>query len=535
MPKKSKNSVIKSLFRPEQRLFSAPVRHNQHVQNMNRPRKSGESKPKPKKKVQQRKHSAPEKKTAVSHKRDFRLELPKNLPNSNQQVPWLANKVLPVANIVSGSKKTSPSRKAHCHDYLKVPLPCQHKQMDFFELLNRVFSNSVRQALDHEIHALAAYVQLNEREHDARHDWLKQVTRIVQATFSCKDAHLQVYGSFATPGVCSFCSDIDTALWGVVPTSSLEPVAAPARMEQVSMQRKRSATEQDSNAAPLSKQARRDFVKVQPVQSKEKYQKWLEALDAVEPVHDEAGTSERNASSMETAMCVMADGTVFNYDLTGNSSSSSSNSSTGSMSEPKAAIEQSLKTLSQPPVHAVTETDSETSSDLSDIDFADKLANFAESKLDAVNARLPSVRHAPRVCRAIIDSDLDDSDASGGKNHPITLSCSDSENDDDEDGNMHVSYIARSAPTFASRPFSDPGRMSRDTKDACVSALAKLANRLRKAPQARRVDLIKKARVPIIKMVSNLGFEADVAIGGHNGSDTSAYAAAQVDKYKRYE
>jgi hypothetical protein len=42
------------------------------------------------------------------------------------------------------------------------------------------------------------------------------------------------------------------------------------------------------------------------------------------------------------------------------------------------------------------------------------------------------------------------------------------------------------------------------------------------------------ARVPIVKLETKLGFEADIAIGGHNGTDTSFYAAAQAEKYKSF-
>jgi DNA polymerase sigma len=42
----------------------------------------------------------------------------------------------------------------------------------------------------------------------------------------------------------------------------------------------------------------------------------------------------------------------------------------------------------------------------------------------------------------------------------------------------------------------------------------------------------KKARVPIMNFVSHFGFECDIAIGGHNGTDTRSYAATQSARFK---
>lgn len=40
--------------------------------------------------------------------------------------------------------------------------------------------------------------------------------------------------------------------------------------------------------------------------------------------------------------------------------------------------------------------------------------------------------------------------------------------------------------------------------------------------------------VPIINFQSHFGFEADIAMGGHNGTDTSSYASRQVSKFKSF-
>jgi hypothetical protein len=42
-----------------------------------------------------------------------------------------------------------------------------------------------------------------------------------------------------------------------------------------------------------------------------------------------------------------------------------------------------------------------------------------------------------------------------------------------------------------------------------------------------------KARVPIINRSARMGFEGDIAIGGHNGVDTSMYAKSQAKGFRR--
>lgn len=42
------------------------------------------------------------------------------------------------------------------------------------------------------------------------------------------------------------------------------------------------------------------------------------------------------------------------------------------------------------------------------------------------------------------------------------------------------------------------------------------------------------SRVPIVKMTTAWGFEGDLAIGGHNGTDTSAFASQQASRYASF-
>jgi hypothetical protein len=69
------------------------------------------------------------------------------------------------------------------------------------------------------------------------------------------------------------------------------------------------------------------------------------------------------------------------------------------------------------------------------------------------------------------------------------------------------------------------------TRTRVVKALYKLARPL--GLYATNLHVRKKAKVPIISMVTCFGYHCDIAIGGHNGTDTSSYASAQVARFKR--
>jgi hypothetical protein len=72
-----------------------------------------------------------------------------------------------------------------------------------------------------------------------------------------------------------------------------------------------------------------------------------------------------------------------------------------------------------------------------------------------------------------------------------------------------------------------------DNRKLVVNALKRLGNALWKSPIIHTVEVRKFARVPIISTGTHLGFEGDIAMGGHNGADTSQYASSQARRFKR--
>ena len=111
----------------------------------------------------------------------------------------------------------------------------------------------------------------------------------------------------------------------------------------------------------------------------------------------------------------------------------------------------------------------------------------------------------------------------------VSLS-SDDDNEDEDDG-IHISIVNNPEPTTPKlASFGPQGAV----RVKVVNALGALGNVLRKRRFTQSVQVIRKARVPIVKFETKMGFEGDVAMAGHNGMDTSQFAKAQVAKFKRY-
>ena len=71
------------------------------------------------------------------------------------------------------------------------------------------------------------------------------------------------------------------------------------------------------------------------------------------------------------------------------------------------------------------------------------------------------------------------------------------------------------------------------TRIHVISALQSLTRQLRRSSFTHTIECRSKARVPIINCSTRTGFEGDIAIGGHNGVDTSMYALSQVKRFRR--
>jgi DNA polymerase sigma len=87
---------------------------------------------------------------------------------------------------------------------------------------------------------------------------------------------------------------------------------------------------------------------------------------------------------------------------------------------------------------------------------------------------------------------------------------------------------------FVSQPSKSQQAQQQYPRRMAVNALAALGKILYRNPILHTVVVRRNARVPIIVISTQFGFEGDIALGGHNGADTSQYANAQVEKYASF-
>jgi len=123
-----------------------------------------------------------------------------------------------------------------------------------------------------------------------------------------------------------------------------------------------------------------------------------------------------------------------------------------------------------------------------------------------------------------------------------STTCSDNEIWDES--GMEVSYVTTPPPNQSGasrrRRRSSSSSMASvvgptgGTRTLVVRALNALSRKLRKSQLTTQLTVRKHARVPIINMETCFGYECDIALGGHNGTDTSAYASTQISRFHRY-
>lgn len=198
------------------------------------------------------------------------------------------------------------------------------------------------------------------------------------------------------------------------------------------------------------------------------------------------------------------------------------------------------------------EKQTEPHDDNSDEDSADVLAVLKTRPMQnpSVAAIVPySVRASLNQVINIESDDDDDDDDESEQEEELILTetrprsrsiislcsattCSDTEEKEWDDSGMEVSFVSSS---LSAQKLTMPPSLDDETRGKVIRALNSLSRRLRANTLTNNIHVRKKAKVPIINMVTRFGYECDIAIGGHNGTDTSSFASCQCRKYQRYD
>jgi len=204
----------------------------------------------------------------------------------------------------------------------------------------------------------------------------------------------------------------------------------------------------------------------------------------------------------------------------------------------------------------------------SDDDSADKLASLyaragnVDAKEPLQSRSLHGVPHLHEVIEILDDDDGDENDIDdedqdedndevddeddddGDCDEPLKVetrprsrslislcsatTCSDDEEREWDDSGMQVSFVSNGK---SKRTVPE---LSEETRVKVIRALNALGRRLRGSLPLLHLHVRKKARVPIINIGTRYGYECDIAIGGHQGMDTSGYAVAQCQRFQRW-
>jgi hypothetical protein len=180
-------------------------------------------------------------------------------------------------------------------------------------------------------------------------------------------------------------------------------------------------------------------------------------------------------------------------------------------------------------------------SECSDDDSADQMESFGQSaKISSKNMDHSKSSGSDstdgqeeRYIVDLVSSDDSDTDEEDEFAHLYSPQASDSLKDSSH-GGFQVSFV--STPKVATPNQSVPKPTigpTGKTRKLVVDALSSLGRKLWKSSVTQNVEVRRHARVPIITMTTRLGFDGDIALGGHNGTDTSQYASIQIQKYQR--
>jgi len=462
---------------------------------------------------------------------------------------------------VIGPKAKTPAwfRKHKPEENSNKESPSQKRQ-----LLNGAFSvhETAMKHLNNELEDFAAYVRLSPTEIRAREYLIQKIQTSCRNLFGVDSSQCQVFGSFAAQKVCIFESDIDLAIWGVVEADNTE------KEKETSLP----SSKQVDALAPSD--ARSDNKK------QERINKWKTLIDnaskeimdasntTVEEPKDELNPKEDTKSpNNHNQFAVLGeneDTPLFVLDRTGDASDAEGNgrgtvspdendSSNGD--ESNKFLEKRRREVIDLTQNSVKSTNSDddndgqfddAESDESHSDNADKLENFWSRKSSAETIETRPI-NAIEILESEADGDDGDSNGEIGegevlvdfndlpKRRPrgqslVSLSssttCSVQAKLDQSD--MEVSYVV----DINAQSARDKVGPSGNIRTRVVNSLYKLSRPLRS--YASQMHVRKKARVPIINMVTHFGFECDIALGGHNGTDTSSYANTQLSRFRRY-
>ena len=484
------------------------------------------------------------------------------------------------------------------------------------------FAAASLENLTNEMEAFAAYVRLRPVEQRARHAFIQHVTDLAGERFQRNHPHvrIQCYGSFTVPAVSLFASDVDLALWGVVP-----PLVLPThtRFEYNSNDDDDNDNDDDDDSAVSEQEEEGDTSDGKTNQAKKRearVQRWRDVLaeadnkasrgeeeenDALQELEnyqskwqreeeeeeEESSKGNRKQPTNETgcdaadekeALCngtpakasttttptqslVAGRDALFEIDRTGvdeggaepffvldhdgddNDDANDDNCSTNGEANLGSHQSNNNNKLNSADARVgdgssskvIDLTGDSDSMDEPELQHKNQQWSCASSSSSSSSSSLPEIVEA-------LDDDIDSSDDSADelanfhnhrrKRQRVQVN---EQRTRGKDMDLVVHATTRRSPTTTTtstrkRRFGNKNK-NNESRVLVVQTLKHLSQRIRKSPmlEQRTMELRRRARIPIVAMSTKLGFEADIAVGGQGGDDTTQFVMKQVDKFKR--
>lgn len=331
-------------------------------------------------------------------------------------------------------------------------------------------SKASLQQLDIELGNFAKFVRLTDNQILARKNFISEIESLLSSMWP--QVKIQQFGSFATEEVCTFASDVDLAFWGIVPSDDGGTGGNEWNNGSVCM-------------------------------SQESYRRTMEAIERKKKKRERVLAWEKLLSDLDKQSL-------------GNESE---------RSEPN--IDEGNEDLFIIDRTGVKVVDSEEAVDIKN--DADSDGNDSVDKMSEYHRRERDIftNSKSSLSSSNLKNSESDEDFSAVDDFP-----DDERNRTDFDINISSTKV-----TYFGAPLSElikGNEMDASSRTKVVNALVKLGKRLWKQSYTQNVQVRKKARVPIICMTTRYGFDVDMAIGGHNGIDTSHYVRKCIEKFESF-
>jgi DNA polymerase sigma len=454
---------------------------------------------------------------------DQGVQLPSVIP-SNDKVPWSLSPSEP-----SKKSATPPSDRILPFSWYALP-------------------QSIVEFFDNELKSFSEYVKLTPHEIASRYSVVEYIRNLCHKLWH-DQVVIQQFGSFASPNVCTFQSDVDLAIWNVVQPKEddTSSCSSSSSDEEKYIFSEASGVVMSQNSlfrtmeALKNKESSKDSM-LSVDNKREKVEKWKNALEEVE-LTSKTSTDEKSNDACDEAKEKEGHVDLFLIDRNPVQNSQVKNTAMSNCIE---KTDESMKNMKS---EEGTDSDKHVDSSDDDDDKVDKNELFSTTavyrwiRLTSVSMNTSHEDVKIKICASDDSTDIDGDDNGVANTESKTCSGDDdddnsscykkcSENGDNDRFDLHISEHTNftSSSLSRSQKFGPTGR----TKVKVVKALSLLAKQLWKSSFAQNLHVRKNARVPIICMTTRFGFDSDLALGGHNGMDTSQYVKKLIQKYDSF-